>query len=622
MLIVATEVLKYKTMRTLAGVLILAALGWGAAVPAHADTPVTLYESLAGNINITGTGGTLRTNPDGTNSCSVTNNSSMTLSGLPAGATVLRAYLYWAGSGGDPVGGVGPDYNVTFNGTSVTADRTYTAWYLNGYNLYFFGGVKDVTAQVTGNGVYTFADLTVQNANVGGGGQYCTYAAVLSAFSLMVVYSDPAETLHVVNIWEGFQSYRGASITLTPTNFIVPTPAPATPLSSRILILTWEGDSGNSGALGGFNENLTFCSPAPCAGAALTDAYNPVNNQFNSTVDIPPSGPFSGMNTTWGQDIDMYDITSLAPAGAASAQSVYSSGGDLVILMNQTMSIPNVPVADLSLTKSHVGDFTVNTNGVYTLDVTNNGPNDATGTITVTDTLPAGLTYVTAVGTGWTCGAVGQAVTCTRPGPLANGASAPAITLTVSVGAAALPGVTNTVSVTSGAFDNVVGNSTNVGDPTTVVLMLPSLTVVKSVQAFSDPINGTTGPKSIPGSVMQYTISVTNSGAGGVDSNTTVVTDAIPADTVLCVANACNNPIVAFTCSVTPACGLSLAVGTDVTYSNQAGGGPPYTYPPTPDADGFDAAVTGVRINPTGVFSGESGGNNASFSLLFKVKVK
>jgi len=121
---------------------------------------------------------------------------------------------------------------------------------------------------------------------------------------------------------------------------------------------------------------------------------------------------------------------------------------------------------------------------------------------------------------------------------------------------------------------------------------------------------------------MQYTISVTNSGAGTVDSGTTVVTDAIPADTVLCVANACNNPTVAFTCSVTPACGLSLAVGADVTYSNQAGGGPPYTYPPAPDADGYDAAVTGVRINPTGVFSGESGGNNASFSLMFKVKVK
>lgn len=497
-------------------------------VSAFADTPVSLYQSLAGNINVTGTGGTLRTAADGVNSCSVTNSGSMTLSGLPAGATVRTAYLYWAGSGGDPQGGVGPDYNVTFNGTAVTADRTYTAWYLAGYNLYFFGGVKDVTALVTGNGVYTFADLTVQNANVGGGGQYCTSAAVLSAYSLLVIYDDPAEILHVVNIWEGFQGYRGAAITLTPTNFTVPTPAPVTALSSRILVLTWEGDSGNSGALGGFNENLTFCSPTPCAGVALTDAYNPLNNQFNSTVDIPPSGPFSGIDTAWGNDLDMYDLTGRVPAAAASAQSVYSSGGDLVILMNQTMSIANVPVADLAITKTHSGDFTVGMNGVYTIGLANNGPSDATGTITVTDTLPAGLTYVSAVGTGWACGAAGQTVTCDRPGPLANGASAPNITLTVSVGAASYPSVTNTVSATSGSFDNVAGNSTNVGDPTTV--LAPDLST--STKTWVD----LSGGDQDPGDTLRYTITIIES--GGAAAGNVSVADTVPATlTGLSVAN-------------------------------------------------------------------------------------
>jgi uncharacterized repeat protein (TIGR01451 family) len=502
--------------------LILAVLGpLFSAVPASGDTPVTLYQSFAGNINITGTGGTLRTAADPT-SCTVANNGSMTLSGLPAGATVMNAYLYWAGSGGDPQGGAGTDYTVTFNGTAVTADRSYTAWYNGGGGnvVYFFGGVKDVTALVTGNGVYTFANLTVQTANVGGGGQYCGSAAVLSAYQLLVVYSDPAEILHVVNIWEGFQTYRGAAITLTPTNFTVPTPAPVTPLSSRILVMTWEGDSGNSGALGGFNENLTFCSPTPCAATALTDAYNPANNQFNSTADMPPSGPFSGINTTWGLDIDMYDITTMVPAGAASAQSVYSSGGDLVILANQTMAIPNVPVADLAITKTHAGNFAVGANGVYTLDVTNNGPNDATGTITVTDTLPAGLTYASAVGTGWTCGAVGQIVTCTRPGPLANGAAAPSITLTVSVGAAAFPGVTNTVSATSGDFDNVAANSTNVSDPTTVI----ASDLSTSEKTWQDLNAGDANP----GDVLRYTITLIET--NGVNATGVTATDDIPAN--------------------------------------------------------------------------------------------
>jgi uncharacterized repeat protein (TIGR01451 family)/fimbrial isopeptide formation D2 family protein len=487
---------------------------------AQADTPVTLFRSWAGNINITGTGGTLRTAADGSNSCSVVNSGSMQLLGVPAGSSIVAAYLYWAGSGGDPAGGAPEDYNVTFNGSSISADRTYTASYDNAGNiLYFFGGVKDVTSQVAGNGTYTFSNLSVQNANVAGGGSYCSSAAVLSSFALVVIYSDPSEILHVVNLWEGLQSYRGGAITLTPSNFQVPSPAPATALSSRHMVLTWEGDSGNSGALSGFNENLTFCAPLPCAGTALTDTYNPLNNQFNSTIDIPPNGPFSGINTTWGSDLDLYDVTSFVHAGDGSAQAVYSSGGDLVILANQTMSIANVPVAELAITKSHAGTFIIGANGVYTLNVTNNGPSPTSGTITVTDTLPAGLTYVSATGTGWACSAAGQIVTCTRPSPLNSGTSAPAISLTVSVGAAAFPSVTNTASVTSGAFDNIPANNT-----TTDVTAVTGSDLSTSTKTVVD-LNGGNYET---GDVLQYTITL-NENSGRAASGVSV-TDSIDAN--------------------------------------------------------------------------------------------
>ena len=266
---------------------------------ANADTPVTLYESFAGNINITGTAGTLRTQSDSVNSCSVTNSGSMTLSGLPAGAAIVKAYLYWAGSGGEK-GAAAADYNVTFNGTDLSADRTFTASFSSGGTdvRYFFQGVKDVTSTIAakGNGTYTFSNLTVQTANIYNGGQYCGGASVLSAVSLVVVYSSTTETLHVVNLWEGFQIYWGAAITLSPSNFIIPNPVP--PNSARHLVMTWEGDFGNSGALNGYNENLTFCAPIGCTGTVVTDAYNPVNNQFNATVDVPPSGPYLGPDAT------------------------------------------------------------------------------------------------------------------------------------------------------------------------------------------------------------------------------------------------------------------------------------------------------------------------------------
>ena len=74
--------------------------GWRVA---GADTTPTLFDSFAGNINFIGTQKTLRTQADGGDSCAVTaGNTTAVLAGLPAGAAVTAAYLYWAGSGNTP----------------------------------------------------------------------------------------------------------------------------------------------------------------------------------------------------------------------------------------------------------------------------------------------------------------------------------------------------------------------------------------------------------------------------------------------------------------------------------------------------------------------------------------
>lgn len=109
----------------------------------QAGVPVTLYQSFAGNMNFVETGGTLRTQPNTGNSCAVTNSNSATLSGIPAGATITAAYLYWAGSGSTG------DYNVTLDSSSLAADRTFTETFnFNGTNYDFFSGFEDVTTQV------------------------------------------------------------------------------------------------------------------------------------------------------------------------------------------------------------------------------------------------------------------------------------------------------------------------------------------------------------------------------------------------------------------------------------------------------------------------------------------
>ena len=111
-----------------------------------------------------------------------------------------------------------------------------------------------------------------------------------------------------------------------------------------------------------------------------------------------------------------------------------------------------------------------------------------------------------------------------------------------------------------------------------------------------------------------------NQGIGTVDSDSLVVTDPLPANVALYVDTSGGDPIT-FSNGSTPS-GLAYNYATDVTFSNQAGGGPPFNYTPVPDADGFDPAITGYRVAPTGTMSAASGGNNPSFNVTLRVRIE
>ncbi|MBI4901993.1 MAG: DUF11 domain-containing protein [Acidobacteria bacterium] len=115
---------------------------------------------------------------------------------------------------------------------------------------------------------------------------------------------------------------------------------------------------------------------------------------------------------------------------------------------------------------THEGDFAVGGQGVYELRIRNTGLTTAAGVITITDTLPAGLTYVSGTGIGWTCSADEQNVTCTATGPIEPGVST-AIKLTVSIGLSALPGVTNLAGVSNESDRNTTNNAS--GNPVAVL---------------------------------------------------------------------------------------------------------------------------------------------------------
>jgi uncharacterized repeat protein (TIGR01451 family) len=129
----------------------------------------------------------------------------------------------------------------------------------------------------------------------------------------------------------------------------------------------------------------------------------------------------------------------------------------------------NAPVpAVLAIAKSHVGSFAQSQTGAtYSVTVSNGGSGGPTnGTVTVTESVPAGLTLVSMSGSGWTCPANGT--TCTTTNVLTPGTSYLPITVTVNVASNAAASVTNQVSVSGG------GSATNsTSDPTTIVTFSP-----------------------------------------------------------------------------------------------------------------------------------------------------
>ncbi len=484
-----------------------------APLPATAGTPVTLYQSFAGDMNFVTTGATFRDNAGG-DQCSVngtpanTSTATATLPTMPGSSNLVAVYLYWAAST-NTAGAAGVDSQVTFEGQTVNALRTFTETFpYSGTDYYFYSGMANVTTLVDLDADKSF---TMTGLEIHTGNPHCGVSAVLGGWSMVAIYEDAGEPLRVINVWDGFQYFRDDQLILAPTNFRVPSSGLK---DGKIGHLSWEGDEGNSQAGPNYSEDLAFSNDGITYSSLINPVNTPAGNQFNSTV----SDLTVGQTDVWGVDVDIYDISSLIAYDSTVANTLYSSGNDLVLLTAEVFSVTNTEVADLEITKSHTGDFTVGVNGTYTLSVTNNGPNDHTGLVTVTDSLPTGLTPLTAVGTGWNCTVTAPDVTCDRSDNLANGASYPDITLTVDVLAAAAPSVTNTANVAGTLFDNIAANDSD--DDLTTVPVPPDLST--SVKTVVD----TNGGSADPGDTLRYTITLTES-AGG-DATGVQVTDDIP----------------------------------------------------------------------------------------------
>ena len=283
-----------------------------------------------------------------------------------------------------------------------------------------------------------------------------------------------------------------------------------------------DGD-GNTGTTG-IREFVEFGTPVSSTLASstlLTTTNSPVITSGGASYIVALSASSqSGIGT--GND---YKVTALYNASTTNFDVILGGktgsaacNPNCARLSSVSFDVSDVvPLNDVVVAKTHTGNFSQGQTGAtYSLTVRNYGAQATSGTVTVIDTIPTGLTATAASGTGWTCTlntpAAGQ-VQCTRSDALAAGSSYPPITLTVNVANTAPSSVTNSATI-SGGGDYYTNNNTAT-DPTTIN-GVPDLTVSKSHTG-----NFTYG------STASYSINVGNAGRAGTSSAITL-TDTLP----------------------------------------------------------------------------------------------
>jgi uncharacterized repeat protein (TIGR01451 family) len=346
------------------------------------------------------------------------------------------------------------------------------------------------------------------------------------------------------------------------------------------------------------SANLLDTVPASLAGVTWTcaassgstcDAASGSGNAISTGATLAASGTAT-YTVTGTVNVSTGSIANTATVNLDSTWLVESNTTN----NSATDTDSVVAAADLSITKVAATTFAVDNNASYTLTVRNNGPQQAAGTITVTDVLPAGLTYVSGSGTGWACSNSSGTVTCTRAGPLANATSAPAITLVVTVAAAAAPNVSNTASVSNATFDPSTSNNSSTA--TTPVLY------IKLDKSFT--LNR---PNPTPGTDITYTINFSN--LGGASVQTLTIADMVPFNTDYKVGSA------AFSYAVTPTISFSNAARSAVDPPPVPSPFTPYT--PVGAAGAYDPQATWVRwAFPGSIPQGATG------SISFTVRIQ
>ena len=341
------------------------------------------------------------------------NSSSATLDLTNSGYTVLWAGLYWQAHLCDDSGGntptecrndaqAGATETDRYNNAILQANQVRIKGPSGGEYIDILGeqdkfhyilqdsddrmlytASAEITSYVVaeGEGEYTVANLSASE------GQINRWGAI-GGWAMVVIYQDPTTglTLKNVTVFDGYQVIETGDIVDVPvTGFFTPS---AGAVNSAVTIFTVDGDKEGSS-----NTGEIFQIEDANNGDLLTtisDALNPVGNQFNSTisklgVDSLVRNPNHADNL--GVDIDTFDVGAFLTNNQSSTSFRFGNAGDLynldLIVFSTELYQPRVCYTESFLIDGvpYDGVSSVPIGSIITaeVNVTNEGTTDAQG---------------------------------------------------------------------------------------------------------------------------------------------------------------------------------------------------------------------------------------------------
>lgn len=310
---------------------------------------------------------------------------------IPANASVIYARLYWAAM---MLTADGPGKTVVLErpggfSKTITADPVNGSFTQGGSPYISYMSTAEITKEVQAVGPGPFrvgAIPTVHPKDLQIDGQ-------IMGWHVVVFYRLNSEPTRSLSLFDGFDRVNTATPgSATLTGLLVPTGT----FDAKLGVVAYQGDQDLMG------DSMTF------NGTMLSNAVNPATNFFNGTRstfgtaisvvgDLPQaSGDQGSMNE---MDIDIFDVTSLVKSGDKSATISATTASDTYFLASFVTAVTTVkPVfTETNKTAANLthpsGDTQPGDTVEYTLTTKNTGSDTGIGVV-LTDTLPAGVTYV------------------------------------------------------------------------------------------------------------------------------------------------------------------------------------------------------------------------------------